>query len=98
MSFERTRDAREQICRVLDREDVPMILVGNKADLEQLRTVGKGEGEERAREWQCPYIETSAKLRQNVNEAYEAIVRLIVEDKRKHFANESSKKSSCVLL
>ena len=32
---------REQILRVKDCEDVPMVLVGNKCDLEDERVVGK---------------------------------------------------------
>lgn len=76
-----------------------MVLVGNKVDLEQMRKVLKNEGEKRAREWNCPYIETSAKLRQNVNDIYEAIVKLIIEDKKKHSVSEKSKKKrDCVLL
>jgi GTPase SAR1 family protein len=34
---------REQILRVKDCEDVPMVLVGNKCDLEDERVVGKDQ-------------------------------------------------------
>ena len=36
---------REQILRVKDCEDVPMVLVGNKCDLEDERVVGKDQVE-----------------------------------------------------
>uniref|UniRef100_A0A669EJ77 RAP1A, member of RAS oncogene family a n=1 Tax=Oreochromis niloticus TaxID=8128 RepID=A0A669EJ77_ORENI len=40
-TFNDLQDLREQILRVKDTEDVPMILVGNKCDLEDERVVGK---------------------------------------------------------
>lgn len=39
-SFQNCQEFRDQICRVLDDESVPFVLVGNKADLTQLRKVG----------------------------------------------------------
>lgn len=56
---------------MLDDENVPFILVGNKADLEDLRKVTKEEAGMRAKKWGCQYVETSAKTRQNVEEIYE---------------------------
>jgi Ras-related protein Ral-A len=69
-SFQNTQEFREQIMRVLDDEEVPFILVGNKADLVELRKVTKSEAEQRAKEWGCEYVETSAKTRLNVDEIY----------------------------
>lgn len=49
---------------------VPMILVGNKCDLEDERVVGKEQGQNLARQWNnCAFLETSAKSKINVNEA-----------------------------
>lgn len=45
-----------------------MILVGNKCDLEDERVVGKDQGQNLARSWNCAFLETSAKSRINVNE------------------------------
>lgn len=48
---------------------VPMILVGNKCDLEEERVVGKEQGQNLARQWNnCAFLETSAKSKINVNE------------------------------
>lgn len=48
---------------------VPMILVGNKCDLENERVVGKEQGQNLARQWSnCAFLETSAKSKINVNE------------------------------
>ena len=45
-----------------------MILVGNKCDLEDERVVGKDQGQNLARNWNCAFLETSAKSKINVNE------------------------------
>jgi Ras-related protein Rap-1A len=47
---------------------VPMIVVGNKCDLEDERVVGKDQGQNLARMWGCSFLETSAKAKVNVNE------------------------------
>jgi Ras-related protein Ral-A len=44
--------------------------VGNKADLVDSRKVTKQEAESKAAQWNCEYIETSAKTRQNIDEVY----------------------------
>lgn len=53
--------------RVKNAEDVPMILIGNKSDLQTSRRVRKEEAQEKANKWNKPYIETSAKTRDNVD-------------------------------
>ncbi|KAI3366876.1 hypothetical protein L3Q82_009245, partial [Scortum barcoo] len=68
-TFNDLQDLREQILRVKDTEDVPMILVGNKCDLEVERVVAKESGIGLARQWNsCAFLETSAKSKINVNE------------------------------
>ncbi|VDM22842.1 unnamed protein product [Hydatigera taeniaeformis] len=61
-------DLREHIIRVKDTENVPIVLVGNKCDLEDERAVGKEEGQKLARRWNCSFMETSAKSKINVSE------------------------------
>ena len=46
----------------------PMVLVGNKCDLEEDRVVGRQAGHDLARRWKCTFLETSAKKLANVNE------------------------------
>lgn len=58
-----TSHCREQIKRVKDSDDVPMVLVGNKCDL-AARTVESRQAQDLARSYGIPYIETSAKTRQ----------------------------------
>ncbi|KAG2188791.1 hypothetical protein INT44_003930 [Umbelopsis vinacea] len=98
-SFEHTQEFRDQIGRVLDDETVPFILVGNKVDLEHLRRVSSNEATALAAEWNCPYVETSAKTRQNVEQVYTQLMRKIRVRKETLQRNEAkSKKGKCLIL
>ncbi|KAN0036620.1 hypothetical protein ACTFIV_001922 [Dictyostelium citrinum] len=74
-SFEEVQHLRQHIQRVKDRDDVPIILVGNKVDLESRRQVSRVEADQLARSFRIPYIETSAKTRINIEEAFFTLVR-----------------------
>jgi GTPase KRas protein len=76
-SYEEIMTFQQQILRVKDRDYFPMIVVGNKCDLESERQVSKAEGEEMARSFGCRFIETSAKSRINVDIAFYDLVREI---------------------
>ncbi|XP_056001086.1 ras-related protein Rap-1b-like isoform X3 [Ostrea edulis] len=98
-TFNDLQDLREQILRVKDTDDVPMILVGNKCDLEDERVVGKDQGMGLARHFNCEFMETSAKKKVNVNEVFCGLVRLI--NKRTPAPGKtpgSGNKKSCVVL
>ncbi|CAO3595769.1 unnamed protein product [Absidia cylindrospora] len=75
MSFEEITTFYQQICRVKDRDYFPMVLVANKSDLESDRQVSTQEGRDLAKEFGCQFIETSAKQRINVDEAFHDVVR-----------------------
>ncbi|PKU39463.1 ras-related protein rap-2a [Limosa lapponica baueri] len=74
-SFQDIRPMRDQIIRVKRYEKVPVILVGNKVDLESEREVSSSEGRALAEEWGCPFMETSAKSKTMVDELFAEIVR-----------------------
>ena len=109
-SFEEIMTFQQQILRVKDRDYFPIIVVGNKCDLENEREVSTegqffftcpqsifgapatalptpgnscaiadrtAEGDALARSFGCKFIETSAKSRRNVEEAFYDIVREI---------------------
>ncbi|MCJ1362628.1 Ras GTPase [Acarospora aff. strigata] len=76
-SFEEIMTFQQQILRVKDRDYFPIIVVGNKCDLDGERQVSKQEGETVARQFGCKFIETSAKSRINVDNAFFDIVREI---------------------
>ena len=54
-------------------DKVSIILFGNKCDL-QNRKISKEEAEKFAKKNNIPYIETSAKLKLNINEAFSIVV------------------------
>ncbi|CCU97472.1 unnamed protein product [Malassezia sympodialis ATCC 42132] len=76
-SFEEISTYYHQILRVKDRDHFPMVLVANKCDLEQEREITTAEGYAFARDIGCPFVETSAKQRVNVDEAFNDLVREI---------------------
>lgn len=53
--------------RVKSDEDIPFILIGNKCDLTDKRQVKQEDAQGLANEWKVPYVETSAKTRENVD-------------------------------
>ncbi|CAK4030440.1 ras [Lecanosticta acicola] len=76
-SFEEIVTFQQQILRVKDKDYFPIIVVGNKCDLESERQVSTEEGKQLARSFGCKFIETSAKSRINVDNAFYDIVREI---------------------
>ena len=59
-------------------EDVPIILVANKVDLEQSsRAVLTTEGEALAEKFGCPFFETSAAMRRHVDDVFHTLVKEI---------------------
>ncbi|KZT06043.1 ras-domain-containing protein [Laetiporus sulphureus 93-53] len=78
-SFEALATFHQQIVRVKDQEVLPIVIVANKSDLEYERQVGMN-GRSIAKNLDCKFIETSARQRVNVDEAFCTLVREI----RKH--------------
>lgn len=97
-SFDEIATFHSQILRVKDAANVPMVLVGNKADLVHHRQVLTSEAQALAQEWGIPYIETSAATRYNVEEAFFSLVREIRKDRQVRNGSRShgarSKKSN----
>lgn len=54
---------REEIIRIKDDENVPLVIVGNKADLEENRAVPRAKGFSISQRWGAPYYEASARTR-----------------------------------
>ncbi|KAI9836657.1 MAG: Ras GTPase [Sarea resinae] len=80
-SFEEILTFQQQILRVKDKDYFPIIVVGNKCDLESERQVSTqefiAEGQDLARQFGCAFIETSAKSRIHVDESFYNLVREI---------------------
>ncbi|KAJ6235558.1 ras-like protein rasb [Anaeramoeba flamelloides] len=89
-SFDEIATFHEQITRVKDSDDVPIIIVGNKSDLENQRQISRGEGQDLAKTYGCPFFETSAKYRINVDEVFFETVREINRQKEKLIEKENN--------
>merc|ERR1711862_664818 len=98
-TFNDLQDLREQILRVKDSEEVPMVLVGNKCDLEDERVVGKDQGMNMARQFNnCAFMETSAKAKIGVNDIFFDLVRQINKTVPTKKQQKISKRSKCSCL
>jgi Ras-related protein Rap-1B len=70
---------RDQINRVKTSSTVPIVLVGNKSDLEEDRAVSRSRAFQVSQQWgRVPYYETSARRRANVDEVFVDLCRQII--------------------
>ena len=75
-SLQELEDLREQIQHIKNDPDVPIVLVGNKSDLEDDRKVSRTKAFQVSQSWgNVPYYETSARRRQNVVEVFVDVCR-----------------------
>lgn len=99
-TFNDLPDLREQILRVKDMDDVPMVLVGNKADLSDQRVITTEQGETLAKKFNgCAFLESSAKTKINVEQIFFDLIKQI-NRKDGHNTNTGGggKKKKCQLL
>lgn len=92
-SFDEAVAYKHLIDRVRNQEDIPVVLVGNKCDLEAERKVSTEEGQALASKWDCPFHETSAALRHFVDDTFHSVVRQIRLREQETYSAESSRKN-----
>jgi len=103
-SFQASQEFREQILRVKGESNIPFVLVGNKADLSNSRQVQLATAQNKATEWQVPYVETSAKTRENVDKVFYDLMREIRSRKVSDDSQgqtgkaKTGKKKRCIIL
>ncbi|KAM9961362.1 hypothetical protein ACTFIR_004202 [Dictyostelium discoideum] len=93
-SFNQVLNFREQILSVLDRDDVPIMMIGNKSDLVNERQVTYHEGKELAQRLGMSFMEVSAKNRSNIDEVFHEAVCCV---KRKEELNRIKSKHVKIL-
>jgi Ras-related protein Rap-1A/Ras-related protein Rap-1B len=96
-TFNDLPDLREQILRVKDKDEVPMVLVGNKCDLQDQRVITTEQGEDLARKFGCAFLEASAKTRVNVDQIFHDLIRQINKLSPPP-KKEGKKKGGCLIL
>ena len=79
-SFEKIRDWMAQIQSNAQRDELGLVLLGNKCDIEP-RVVTEEQGTKMAEELKVSYFETSAPNGQGINEAFEQLARDIMKKK-----------------
>lgn len=78
-SLNELSELREQIIRIKDDPNVPLVIVGNKSDLEEDRAVSRSKAFALSQSWgNAPYYETSARRRANVDEVFVDLCRQII--------------------
>ena len=63
------------------KEKIPVVIIGNKNDLINFRSIRKNEIEEFCKQIPCPYIEISAKTGEGVQEAFKLLLNEIKHSK-----------------
>ena len=77
-SFNNIENWYEQIQKETSK-DIPILLVGNKCDLEDERKVPIEKGKEKAQNLNCAFFETSALKKINIDKIFEELVNNIYE-------------------
>ena len=69
-------------------ENISIVLVGNKCDLEEKREVTNEEGKEKANAYNVPFFETSCKEGINISETFQKLAEEIIKNKGNDIGNE----------
>lgn len=100
-TFDNLQDFYNQLCVMHEDKVPPIVVAGNKADLESARVVLTKDGQRLADSWNAvAYVETSAKTGQNIEKAFTELVRAM----RDRAAGSQAKKPAakekkwCILL
>jgi len=73
-SFEMIAIIRDKILNYTGVDSVPLVIVGNKSDLDAQRQIKTEEGQSLAAEWKCAFTEASARENDNVAQIFELMV------------------------
>ena len=92
-SFLEVTAIKDQLNMLLDVDNntlIPIILVGNKCDLEEYRQVHSLDAQRLAEEWKVKYFETSAKNKTNINRIFEELIYLIEANNQNTIIQDTS--------
>jgi len=99
LSFQEVEKIRAGIIKHKNDSTVPIVLVGNKKDLDTKREVATNKGKEVSKEWGCEFLESSAKTDTNIREIFYSLIDQIWEKTGGPPKPKKKKPSSgCILL
>ena len=96
-SFDEMQNILSHILALKEVDFVPMVIVGNKCDLELDRKVQTKAGENVAEKHRAAFFETSAKFGINVDEAFEPIINELIQKKMSEIGIKIEEKKACVV-
>jgi len=79
LSLTEAEKIRAGIIKHKNNAKVPLVLVGNKKDLETKREVTVDKAKNLAREWSCTFLEASAKTDTNIREIFYSLIDQVWE-------------------
>ncbi|KAJ4456934.1 putative Ras-related protein Rap-1 [Paratrimastix pyriformis] len=97
-SLDTLREMRNKIYSVKQKPDtcmIPMVVVGNKTDLEDERAVSTEDGKKFAESIHAGFIECSAKANLKIRDVFEEIIRRV---NNSEFRPQPPKKKACTIL
>lgn len=95
LSFNEAEKYRDKVLQFSTDNKAKIVLVGNKCDMEPERVVPFAKGQELAKQWGCPFFETSAKKDINVTSAFEAALKLLVSENKDEEKDQASGGGCC---
>lgn len=96
-SFYELQNFRERVMDVKASQrarQVTYLIVGNKLDVDCKRAVTLEEGRALAAKWGCSYVEASARTKENLDDVFCTIIRMVMNSKRP----AQSERNCCELM
>jgi len=93
-TLENCKVIRDKILDFTGTDWVPIVIVGNKCDLHMQRKVSLEIGQKLAEQWNCVFLEASAKHNVNINRIFEEMINEIEKAQNP----KPAKESDCIIL
>ena len=87
-SFEDVENWIKLIEDIKDINTFPIVLVGNKRDLEERRVITYEKGKEIADKYNIPFFETSAKTNQGIDDAFMKLITTVYNNNYNNYHNK----------
>jgi len=97
-SFHDLEPIWQSLVKAKNSTDIPLVLVGNKCDKKEERQVSTADGKAVAKQWNCYFLETSAKQAINIDRTFEELVRQIWRQEGKPDDEEEKSSKPCWLV